>query len=625
MSVRTIAAIVALGLGQSACAANTVDFSEAQAGAVALDANHAPGLWVSVNASGELRLAGGEVLAQQVELVDALALEQGYLVAATVGLEATPSFYLVNQKGASGRQVARLPVPGFLPEALCLDRDANGDVSAFIVDERGRAEHWLVYSESHTVQPALLRSLPIAPNTLACASDHNGHLYMAEEGVGIWQYEASAERPPGRSAVDMASPFGALDGGAEAIDTLGGHVVAVSADKQVRLYSPGAEGSWTARVLGQWPELGEAESLQVWYEPDGHRLQAMVRDDDSGHIMQGDWPLPEAVSFSSAANHSVAQVKPSLQTEPVARFGDAADDPAIWVHPTVPEQSRLLGTDKKHGLMVYDLQGKQLQLLAKGRLNNVDVRYGFDFGDGRDDIAVASQRDDNTLSVYRIDAGSGQVSHLVELPTQLSEIYGLCLYQDRAGTYAIANGKSGRFEQYLLQGTKGQVSATLSRTFAVGSQPEGCVADDARGTLFVGEEDTGVWTLSARAADAPEITLVKAVDAELVADVEGLALYPASDSRYLIVSSQGDDTYLVLQSQAPYKVLGKFAVRNNLALGIDAISETDGLEVTHRSLGKGFESGAFVAQDGHNVMPEQPQNFKMVSWKDIARELGLDE
>jgi 3-phytase len=114
------------------------------------------------------------------------------------------------------------------------------------------------------------------------------------------------------------------------------------------------------------------------------------------------------------------------------------------------------------------------------------------------------------------------------------------------------------------------------------------------------------------------------IDAELADDVEGLALYPASNSRYLIASSQGDNSYLVLESQAPYRTLGKFRVGANTAAGIDGVSETDGLEVTHRSLGQGFESGAFVAQDGHNVMPEQPQNFKAVSWQAIAEELGLE-
>ena len=59
-------------------------------------------------------------------------------------------------------------------------------------------------------------------------------------------------------------------------------------------------------------------------------------------------------------------------------------------------------------------------------------------------------------------------------------------------------------------------------------------------------------------------------------------------------------------------------------IGIDGISETDGLEVTSRNLGPGFEHGAMIAQDGRNVMPVENQNYKYVPWKAIAEALGLE-
>ena len=51
-------------------------------------------------------------------------------------------------------------------------------------------------------------------------------------------------------------------------------------------------------------------------------------------------------------------------------------------------------------------------------------------------------------------------------------------------------------------------------------------------------------------------------------------------------------------------------------------SETDGLEVTTRSLGPGFEQGALIVQDGRNRMPEQGQNLKLVPWADILQQLN---
>ena len=34
--------------------------------------------------------------------------------------------------------------------------------------------------------------------------------------------------------------------------------------------------------------------------------------------------------------------------------------------------------------------------------------------------------------------------------------------------------------------------------------------------------------------------------------------------------------------------------------------------------------GAMIAQDGRNVMPVENQNYKYVSWKDIAKALDLE-
>ena len=61
----------------------------------------------------------------------------------------------------------------------------------------------------------------------------------------------------------------------------------------------------------------------------------------------------------------------------------------------------------------------------------------------------------------------------------------------------------------------------------------------------------------------------------------------------------------------------------NDALGIDGVSETDGLEVSSAALGAQFPDGLLVAQDGRNITPAQRQNFKFVSWAKIAAALGL--
>ena len=68
------------------------------------------------------------------------------------------------------------------------------------------------------------------------------------------------------------------------------------------------------------------------------------------------------------------QVPAAVETESVPSAGDAADDPAIWVHPSDPAQSLVVGTDKRSGLLVFDLAGTRTQYLELGNPNNVDLR-----------------------------------------------------------------------------------------------------------------------------------------------------------------------------------------------------------------------------------------------------------
>jgi 3-phytase len=328
--------------------------------------------------------------------------------------------------------------------------------------------------------------------------------------------------------------------------------------------------------------------------------------------------LPDAPAALAARPASVLA---TVETEPLAALGDAADDPAIWIHPTDPSRSRVLGTDKQNGLEVYDLDGKRLQTLAVGRLNNVDLRPGFKLGDTLVDLAVASQRDRNSLQLFRLDPATGEVGNLGELPTPLDEIYGLCLSKTPAGEFAVfVNDKDGRMLHLVVDAPDGTPRARIARRFALATQPEGCVVDDAAQRLFVGEEEVGVWTMDAR-ADAPvEWLKLAAVGDGLAADIEGLAVY---DGRYLIVSSQGDDSYAVFDATPPFAARGRFRIALHVAAGIDGVSETDGLDVTHHALGARWARGMLVVQDGRNRLPGAPQNFKYVPWDAIASALKL--
>jgi 3-phytase len=320
-------------------------------------------------------------------------------------------------------------------------------------------------------------------------------------------------------------------------------------------------------------------------------------------------------------------VLPTAQTATMKSQGDAADDPAIWVHAAKPAQgSRVLGTDKKRGLAVYDLQGRELQFLPVGRVNNVDLRQGLRYGGRSFDLAVASQRDEAGLVLFGIGAADGRVSELARLPTSLNDIYGICVGRNAEGGLDVfPNDKDGRVLQLRLRrDARGGWSAEHLREIRLASQPEGCVVDEAQRLLFVGEERHGVWRIALDDARAAPVLAVP-LGPTLTPDIEGLAIYDggARGGRYLVVSSQGSDSYALFDAAAPHAPRGAFRIGLNAALGIDGASETDGLEVTSANLGGAYARGLLVVQDGRKRLPQGPQNFKLVPWSAVERALKL--
>lgn len=69
-------------------------------------------------------------------------------------------------------------------------------------------------------------------------------------------------------------------------------------------------------------------------------------------------------------------VTATVETEPVPHPRDAADDPLIFIHPTDPALSAVMGNDKHGAYEVYDLAGKRVQSLPVDAANT-DIRYNF--------------------------------------------------------------------------------------------------------------------------------------------------------------------------------------------------------------------------------------------------------
>jgi 3-phytase len=335
-------------------------------------------------------------------------------------------------------------------------------------------------------------------------------------------------------------------------------------------------------------------------------------------------PESRAAASAPAASGVVAEeVSATVETEPVPHEGDAADDPAVWVNPVDPSLSAVVATDKDGGLLVYDLAGRQLQYLEVGDMNNVDLRpaaEGFTLGGRPVVLVVAGNRKPNSLGVFELDPATRQLRDVAGAAIEPDiEVYGSCMYRsaDTGKVYVFVNSKTGEVQQWeLTDDGSGRVVGEQVRSFRVESQPEGCVADDELGHLYLGEEGRGIWKFGAEpdAGDTGDLIAAAADSGPLVPDVEGLAIAARPDGTgYLIASSQGDSSYAVYEREGEHAYVGSFRIRDGS--GIDGTSDTDGIDVAATPLGASFPSGVFVAQDGEN--DGQTQNYKLVPLEQI--------
>ncbi|GGD01841.1 phytase [Aquisalinus flavus] len=333
----------------------------------------------------------------------------------------------------------------------------------------------------------------------------------------------------------------------------------------------------------------------------------------------------DALVYDDAASVPVVYAK--AETVPVESTDDAADDPAIWINASDPASSYILGTDKQAGLGIYTLSGAIQQFIPAGRLNNVDLRQGVTVGLWEGDLAAATNRTDDSVTLFTVDGEGANVfgSFAAELP----EPYGMCMGQVGRDLIVFITYKTGEVDAHKLLSANG--NETLQERIGrikFDTQLEGCVVDDATDTLYIGEEMRGVWKTSvASSIDGLKYTppvLIDEIDGAtgITGDVEGVALYKSDAASYLVISSQGNDSYAVYDLDGDNNFRGRFRIAASEETGIDGAQETDGIAISSAPLGPDYPEGVLVAQDGFNR--GATQNFKIVDWRDVKAALGLE-
>ncbi|WP_298735418.1 phytase [uncultured Chitinophaga sp.] len=301
-----------------------------------------------------------------------------------------------------------------------------------------------------------------------------------------------------------------------------------------------------------------------------------------------------------------------------------SDDPAIWINPADTAASLVLGTDKDSdgALYVFDLQGKVLRKVSGlKRPNNVDVAYGLRVNGQFLDIAVTTERETNSLRVFRLpdmqplDAGGIPVfeGEQDRLPM------GVALYTRPADTaiFAIVSRKTGPADGYLFQyrlqdNGKGGVTAMLVRKFGQYSgkkEIESIAVDNELGFVYYSDEQAGVRKYYAD-PDRGGAQLAFFGRQDFMLDNEGISIYKTSDSSgYILVSDQEANAFNVYRREGDSGAPHQHTLLKKIP--VSAIN-SDGSEVTNIPLGTDFPSGLFVAMSTDHT-------FHYYDWRQLER------
>jgi 3-phytase len=448
-------------------------------------------------------------------------------------------------------------------EGLCLARIDAGSYDLFLLDGEGGLFHnWLTPGDEPRLQP--VRRLAVNPDSAICDVSTERVLVL-NEPMGIVSYARDPETDPVMAPEYLPAPPG----------------------------TPRAD-----LVAFRWQPAG----LDV--QDDEGRAWRVPRDGDARALPDTDWrswdpdlatPLADGLPVVVAAG----------ETAPVLDAFDAADDPAIITGSN--GSSWIVGTNKRRGLIAYDLDGTIRHRVDRGRLNNVDA---LPLGGNRF-LLAASNRTTFTLDLFVADLAADEFRFVNAIPVVLDDPYGLCMGELPGGARNVfIGGTDGTVLQWRIDDDFG---GELVATHRFDSQTEGCVYDEQRNRVFIGEEAAGIWAVDLASGEMSPFAGVD--DGLLVPDVEGLDICRRDSGRWLVASSQGDDRYVVYDLAGDRPPL-KFAIGPDRAAGIDGASETDGLACSAGPV-SGYPSGILVVQDGRNRAPDENQNFTVVDWRDV--------
>jgi 3-phytase len=325
------------------------------------------------------------------------------------------------------------------------------------------------------------------------------------------------------------------------------------------------------------------------------------------------------------AETSLAPISPVFITDTVTYD---TDDPAIWMHPTDPSKSLIIGTDKDSlgALYVFNLEGKVIDSLVRKdiqRPNNVDVGYGLALANGLTDFAVTGERLTSKLRFFslpdmkELNPGGFEI-FLGEEGPEFRDLMGVALYKSptTGKQYVIAGRKNGPTDgtylwQYEITTEAGALGLKLVRKFGQFSgekEIEAIAVDEELGYVYYSDEGVGVRKYAAEPTSGNKELALFATEG-FADDHEGISIYKLDASTgYILVSDQQANLFHVFPREGSTENPHSHALITKILL---STNQSDGSEVSSNSFGPQFPKGIFVAMSDNKT-------FQIYRWEDLA-------
>lgn len=336
---------------------------------------------------------------------------------------------------------------------------------------------------------------------------------------------------------------------------------------------------------------------------------------------QKEQPTENSTSAAEVQTPVVAQ--PTFVSDTVI---NDTDDPAIWVHPSDPAQSLIIGTDKGGddpnggGVYVFDLQGKIVKsITGMTRLNNVDVEQGVNIDGEIMDIAVVTERGRDLLRIFSLPAldsiDDGGLPVFAD--SEEKAPMGVSLYKRTSDStvFAIVGRKFGPTEGYLYQyqlvkSAEGTITGELVRKFGKFSgkkEIEAIAVDDELGYVYCSDENIGVRKYYADPEKGNEELALFGTEG-FTDDHEGISIYKTGEGTgYILVSDQQANQFQVFSREGtlenPHQHTWLGTIKTSTV-------ESDGSESISQPLGDRFPKGMFVAMS-------DDKTFQIYAWEEL--------